>query len=209
MRRTSRSTASGPRSPALFRDQQQKADLEARNALLQFDEVVKIVSSRSRGALNLTSDSIRGLQRIAIQDIYGCAGRFRQGPIAISGTVHQPPPWESVAGCVTEMCDYANSHSEQAIHVASYLMWRVNWIHPFNGGNGRTSRAASYLALCIGLGMVLPGSPTIPDQIVADRQPYYLALDSADAAWRAGQLDISAMESLVQKYLTVQLKSAI
>jgi hypothetical protein len=32
-----------------------------------------------------------------------------------------------------------------AIHLAAYLMWRLNWIHPFADGNGRTARMTSYV----------------------------------------------------------------
>ena len=51
------------------------------------------------------------------------------------------------------------------IHLAAYTMWRVNWIHPFAGGNGRTSRAVSNLVLCARLGYRLPGTLTVPEQI--------------------------------------------
>jgi len=66
-------------------------------------------------------------------------------------------------------------------------MWRVNWIHPFSGGNGRTSRSSIVLLLCARAGTWLGGSEkTIPEQIVDNRQPYYAALDAADAAWSDG-----------------------
>jgi Fic family protein len=84
-------------------------------------------------------------------------------------------------------------------------MWRLNWIHPFFGGNGRTSRAVSYLALCARLGFRLPGEETIPDQIVANRDPYYLALRAADNAWEERRLDVSQMEALMAELLARQL----
>jgi Fic family protein len=82
---------------------------------------------------------------------------------------------------------------------------RLNWIHPFRDGNGRTSRAVSYLVLCARLGMRLPGTKTIPERIAGNKQPYYDALDSADAAWKAGRLDVSAMELLLSDNLAAQL----
>ena len=89
-------------------------------------------------------------------------------------------------------------------------MWRLNWIHPFDDGNGRTSRAISYLALCVGMGgRRLPGTTTIPDLIAADKPAYYQALDAADAACAAGRLDISVMENLLEGLLAKQFMSAI
>jgi Fic family protein len=88
-------------------------------------------------------------------------------------------------------------------------MWRINWIHPFSGGNGRTSRAVSYLALCAKLGYRLPGANTIPDQIVANRKPYYAALDVADSAYSQGKNDVSAMEELLSNLLAIQLSEVL
>jgi Fic family protein len=84
-------------------------------------------------------------------------------------------------------------------------MWRLNWIHPFTDGNGRTARAASYLVLCLRTGYLLPGKKTIPDQISEDRTPYYKALESADQAHREGRIDLSAMEELLSRMLAKQL----
>ena len=86
---------------------------------------------------------------------------------------------------------------------------RLNWIHPFAGGNGRTSRAVSYLVLCARLGYRVPGTDTIPEQIVANRQPYYEALDAADAAWARNIIDMGAMERLLEHALAVQLSSVL
>ena len=194
--------------PALYRTPDEQARLEARNGLLQFDEIQHLIdkSIAVGKPFKLTSSTLKRLHRAAIHDIYICAGKFRKIAVFITNAQHQPPPPERVPVLVDEMCDYVNSSASRSpIHIAAYLMWRLNWIHPFAGGNGRTSRAVSYLALCAKLGYKLPGAPTIPEQIVADRQPYYSALRQADDAWAAGHLNLSEMESLMQNLLTAQL----
>jgi len=105
------------------------------------------------------------------------------------------------------MCDYVNDRWNEStpIHLAAYLMWRLNWIHPFADGNGRTSRIVSYVVLSIRAGAILPGTPTIPDQIVDNRNPYFEALDAADAAYREGKIDVSKMENLLATLLAKQL----
>jgi len=65
----------------------------------------------------------------------------------------------------------------------------------------------SYVILSIRAGTVLPGIPTIPDQIVDNRIPYFEALDAADAAWREGRIDVSRMEELIGELLARQLAS--
>lgn len=54
-------------------------------------------------------------------------------------------------------------------------------------------------------GAELIGTPTIPDQIVDNRQPYFEALDAADAACAEGRLDLSKMEQLLGRLLANQL----
>jgi Fic family protein len=84
-------------------------------------------------------------------------------------------------------------------------MWRLNWIHPFADGNGRTSRIVSYIVLNIKLGYRLPGVKTIPDQIVENRAPYFEALDEADERFQSGVIDVSTMQNLVESLLATQL----
>lgn len=87
-------------------------------------------------------------------------------------------------------------------------MWRLNWIHPFADGNGRTSRILSYVVLSIRAQSVFPGTPTIPEQIVENRDPYFEALDAADAARTEGRVDVGRMEELLSSMLAKQLTSA-
>jgi len=61
-------------------------------------------------------------------------------------------------------------------------LWRLNWIHPFIEGNGRTARAACYYLLCVKHGAILPGRKIVPERIRENREPYYAALKSADTA---------------------------
>jgi Fic family protein len=112
-----------------------------------------------------------------------------------------------VAAFVEEMCDYVNEKWSQqtAIHLASYAMWRLNWIHPFDDGNGRTSRMLSYVILCVRSGQHLPGKNTIPEQISKDKTPYYMALDAADDACRDDRVDVSVLEELLSGMLANQL----
>ena len=144
-RRTDIQRDSRPASHQLFSSSAQKADLEATNGLLQFDEVVRLVVE-SRSGFQLRPSTISKLQRLAIKDIYTCAGNFRTTPVFIEGTTHEPPEASDVAEHVEELCDYVNQAwaASSALHLAAYVMWKVNWIHPFSGGNGRTSNAPDW-----------------------------------------------------------------
>ena len=120
-----------------------------------------------------------------------------------------PPHHDEGPALVAEMCEHANANATRdPLWTAAYLMCRVNWIHPFFGGNGRTSRAVSYLGLSVGLNMELPGRLTIPDQIVADRNPYYDALELAHATCKEGRVDLTPLVSLLDTLLQRQLASS-
>jgi Fic family protein len=167
--------------------------------------VIRLIR-RSDAQLRLTRRKILRLHRLAIQDIYTCAGRFRDWPVAIKGSKHRPPEHRYVRGLVAEMCATANRQTEWSpTKTAAFLLWRLNWIHPFGGGNGRTSRAVAYYALCVRLGLRLPGKFTIVEWIDLDRRRYQEALVDADAAWRADILDVSRMQSLLEDLLERQL----
>lgn len=207
VRSTETQRDSRPDSHELFSDKEEKSRLEARNGLLQFDEVLRLArESIESKSFKLRPSTLQAFQRLAIKDIYTCAGNFRTGPVLIGGSSHRPPRPEDISAHIDDMCDYVNDTvGKTPIHFAAYLMWRINWIHPFAGGNGRTSRAVSYLVLLAKLGQILPGTSTIPDQIVDNRPPYYKALDAADLAWNNNQLDVSEMETLLSKLLANQL----
>src|SRR5262245_60201934 len=96
------------RSTIITSDPVKVAALEARNALVQFDEVIRLAKERS-GNLSLTPDDLLRLQKLATEGIYTTAGQFRTIPIEISHTPHKPPPPEQVQALVDEMCRVANA----------------------------------------------------------------------------------------------------
>ena len=168
---------------AVLDDSLEKAKREAANALRQTERVRQLVLTALDGRqFRLRPSTILDLNRCAINGLDAYAGLWRPGAVEIGQSAHVPPGAHLVPECAEEMCDYVNENWQirSAIHLASFVMWRLNWIHPFTDGNGRTSRAASYLVLSVRSGAWFPGLETIPEQIVANRTPYYSALESAD-----------------------------
>jgi fido (protein-threonine AMPylation protein) len=196
--------------PPLYRTQEEKRSIEARNGALQFLAVLAEIEDWKPES-KLTEKLIKGLQYRAIVNLYSCAGEFRDGPVRIEGVDHQPPDHSEVPLLVEQMCWYVNEHwqDRSPVHLAAYVMWRLNWIHPFFGGNGRTSRSTAYLVLCAKLGFRLPGETTIADYIVAARDAYINALQAADKAWLAGTVDLTAMEDLLEGLLAKQLLAVV
>lgn len=194
----------------IITDPEERARREALNGLRQFDVVVRMVESfldPQRQPFRLRPSHLLDLHREALAGISIYAGNWRPSEIAIGGSRHKPPGAFEVPGRIEEPCDYVNEKWDEKspIHLAAYVMWRLNWIHPFTDGNGRTSRAAAYLILCLKMGYLLPGKRTIPDQISEDKTPYYRALEAADIAWEHGKIDLSSMKNLLDSMLAKQL----
>jgi len=197
----------------LISDPEQKARQEAKNGLRQFDEVLELINYwlQPDRPFKLRISAILSLHRRALEGISSFAGVFRPGGIEIKGSKHTPPGAHLVPENIEQMCDYINENWTKLspLHLAAYTLWRMNWIHPFVDGNGRTSRVVSYLVLCVRLGYVLPGTLTIPEQISRNKTPYYQALEAADTANTSRKLDLSVMEQLLESLLANQLVSVL
>jgi Fic family protein len=197
----------------LITDPDERARREVENGFRQLSLATDIIREHVQDAdrpFRLAPRHLLQLNHAALDGIHMLAGTYRNGPVRIGGSRHEPPAAYIVPEEVAGLCDYVNSQwdRQEALHLCAYTLWRINWIHPFADGNGRTARAAAYVALSIRLNGLLPGSPTIPDQIASDKRPYYDALEAADAAWlNSGQIELSVMEGMLQGMLAKQLLS--
>lgn len=200
----------------LFKDLDEKNRLEARNAGLQSQRIRQLIPAASGLIkppgydLRLTSDLIKDLHYVAMREIYPCAGQFRDWSVRIVGSSHRPPEGSFIEGLVQDMCDRANEGDWDPAETAAFLLWKLNWIHPFGGGNGRTSRAVAHLALCVRLGFErgLPGNPTLAEYIDANRRRYAEALRDADRAWQeSNTIDMGLMTGMIADILEAQFGS--
>lgn len=132
-------------------------------------------------------------------------GQWRNGRVVLNRSDHTPPPPMEVPGL---MENYAEQIAEKwrttdIVHIHAHALWRLNWIHPFFNGNGRTSRAFSYFLVCVKFGKLLPGPFTITAQIQHQKEEHYQALREAD------QGNLGRLESQSRRYLRNQLRAAV
>lgn len=197
----------------LISDPHERARREAENGVRQFNVAIEIIRQHvkdSERPFRLRSSTILQLHREALVGIHPLAGTFRNTRVQITKSKHQPPDAIFVPEEVEWLCRYVNENwDKEAVHLAAYVLWRLNWIHPFADGNGRTARMVSYVVLCTKMDSILPGAPTIPEQIAEDKTPYYKSLEAADAAWRESKaIDLKQMEELLAGMLVTQLYNA-
>jgi len=186
-----------------------RAAREADNGVRQALQVASLVRHgvADPSAFRLTLRSICELNRLAVEGVVPTAGRPRQrSDIEISGSSLLLPKHEDVPALLDDLCATVEQRwHEDALFLSAYVLWRLCWIHPFDDGNGRTARAASYVVLSVRLGLELPGARPIPARIKYAPLAYVRALEAADAKWAAGELDVSQMEKLLAFYLQAQL----
>lgn len=191
-----------------------KAAIEAANGLVQIDYLTELVVKRQQH--DLRESHIRELQAMAVAGLYPCGGTYRDArdTITISHSLHVPPEAAFVPSMVAEMVDWiaqARANGLSTLDRAAYALWRLNWIHPFRGGNGRTSRAIAYLILSMDMGLMLPGTPSLPSLIYANRDAYVEALRDADQSVRDGAADpdLTTMNGYLRELVMRQLANVV
>jgi Fic family protein len=199
---------------ALICSPAEKAAREAANGVEQFDYLTNLVVNQK--LKDVRESQILQLQQIAVTGIYPCAGTYRDARdvISISHSEHIPPPAATVKILVSEMVDKLatdRASGVSALDRAAYALWRLNWIHPFRGGNGRTSRAITNLILGMDAGVLLPGTPSLPSLIYANRAAYVEALQDADKSLRDGadEPDLTTMNGYLRELVIRQLAGVI
>ena len=151
---------------------------------------------------------IKALNFHAIACLHSAAGEYRPCPVTVGQ--HNPPAHWRVPDLMDAFVNDVNVRiaSHDPVVLASYVVWRMNWVHPFINGNGRTARATCYYVLCIANGGWLPGAPILPELIENNRPEYYAALQAADASIaNGGQLDLNLMHALLSRLLTQQTQA--
>lgn len=159
-----------------------------------------------KGAAAFDKYLLWALNHVAVANISQFGGRFRREPIYVGD--HKPPHFREVDDWMDRFISTVqeNWYIWTPTELAAYGLWRLNWIHPFVEGNGRTARAACYYLLCVRSGALLHGRQIVPERIRENREGYEMALRAADRAWDNGHLDFSEMEDYLAALLQAQLE---
>jgi fido (protein-threonine AMPylation protein) len=184
--------------------------VQEQNLLRQYDLLTNCIEiGIEKGIDAFDKYAMWALNYAAVSNICQLGGRYREGPIYVGSHVpphfrEVPPHMDQFFSLIHENWDVIDSPTT----LAAYALWRLNWIHPFIEGNGRTARAACYYLICVRHGELLPGRKIVPERIREARKPYYAALKAADAAWESGHFDVSELDGYLQGLLKAQVEDA-
>ena len=188
-------------NPALY------TKVQEQNLLRQYDLLSNCIEiGLAKGIEAFDKYTLWTLNYTAVANIAQFGGRYREQPIYIGN--HLPPHFKEVPHCMDLF--FSMVHENWTIinhptYLAAYTLWRLNWIHPFVEGNGRTARAACYYLICMKQGSLLPGKKIVPERIRENRERYVSALQAADDAWERGQLDVTQLAEYLSDLLKAQL----
>ncbi|MGC1687660.1 MAG: Fic family protein [Candidatus Acidiferrales bacterium] len=184
--------------------------LEVSNGNRQYDFLRSIVqASLDMGKPFLSQQLIKAFNFHSITCLHAYAGEYRPCPVSVGQYV--PPAHYRVPALMDDFINTVNRAWDQTtdpIAMATSILWRINSIHPFINGNGRTARATCYFVLCIAAGGLLPGTKALPELIRQNRQEYCDALQLGHDSFAQGNLDLSVLHALVSRLVNEQLQSA-
>lgn len=177
----------------------EKADLEIANQAAVVEFLADFVH---KGRTRITRGDVLEIHRLTIGGIYPCAGNFRDArtKVEITGTTHTPASPATVRSQVDDMLEwlYGPGKARPPVQKAAYILWKVNAIHPFNGGNGRVARALAYLVILSEVAPIFAGEP-LPTKLKMKKREYLDALQAADGG------NLAPLEQLVLQCFQEQL----
>jgi Fic family protein len=183
------------------------AKIEEQNLLRQYDLLSNCIDiGLKKGIDAFDKYTLWALNHVAVSNISQFGGRYREEPIYVGS--HVPPHFRDVPNQMDRFFSIIHENWTLVDHPtyrAAYALWRLNWIHPFVEGNGRTARAACYYLISLRQNKLLGGRKIVPERIRENRQPYYDGLKAADAAWEDGQYDINQLAAYLEGLLKGQL----
>lgn len=188
-------------NPELF------AKVQAQNLLRQYDLLSNCIEiGLTKGIESFDKYTLWALNYAAVSNLAQFGGRYREEPIYVGN--HHPPHFREVSDHMDRFLSVIHENWTTINHptmLPAYALWRLNWIHPFVEGNGRTARAACYYLICMKQGRLPGGRKIVPERIRENRQPYYDALQAADYAWEQGDFNVSELAEYLSGLLKAQL----
>jgi fido (protein-threonine AMPylation protein) len=125
--------------------------IQEQNLLRQYDLLSNCIEiGVEKGIDSFDKYTLWALNYAAVANICQLGGRYREGPIYVGN--HIPPHFRDVSQHMDQLFSLIHENWDvikSPTTLAAYTLWRLNWIHPFIEGNGRTARAACYYLICV------------------------------------------------------------
>ena len=159
------------------------------------------------GTCEVSHSLIKAFNSHAVAALHSSAGEYRDGPVTVAGLTF-PPPAEEVGPLMDSLVSDLNAKIALDLDPtvpAAYALWRINRIHPFENGNGRTARAVCYCILCVLSGGWLPGMAILPETL--RNEP--ARTQHIEALQRADEGDLNPLIGLIRAHIAHQIMGSL
>ena len=186
--------------------------LESENSIRQYDfllSVIKAAVSASRPMISTTI--INALNYHAIACLHSNPGIYRPCEMHVNGRTF-PPAHYRVPTLMDHFINEVNLiwQASDAWALSAYCLWKLNQIHPFINGNGRTARALCYFVICVKCGGALPGYPTLPQLMYSKRKEYIQLLRETDIKFESGDDQyLNGLSNFIEALIQRQIQSSV
>lgn len=162
---------------------------EALNEIKNIEVAMSYIDDVIQEKDEISEFFIRELHAITVKDLLKegdkTPGQYRNCPVRISGSKHQPPDFMLVPDYMKELVTFINHNDKPKYDLMKIALvhHRFGWIHPFRNGNGRTVRLLTYALLVkYGFNVQQTGGRVLNPTAVfcSDRSRYYDMLSIAD-----------------------------
>ena len=181
--------------------------LSADNLERQYDFLESIVGAAiAAGRPMISTALISALNHQAICCLHVNAGAYRPCQVTVGG--YEPPQHFRIPELMNAFINEVNRFwdSMDLWTLAAYCLWRLNHIHPFINGNGRTALGLCYFVICVKSGRWLQGAPILPELLRRHHDDYVRCLQAADIASREGEgRYLDAVRDLIMRLMSRQL----
>lgn len=181
--------------------------------LVDYTQDLIVAAIRSKGPAAITPETICTMHGIAMHGLPVSPGKYRDGPVKIRNARHVPPPHTELVLLVDEMCGQIDVERGRGgeVWAAAYALWRLNWIHPFEDGNGRVARALTHLLLSVDMRLPrMPGRRSLPDRILDEPRRYWRCLEAADDFFRRHRrVNVQNLRGFVEKHMRALLREGV
>lgn len=184
--------------------------LEVSNGVRHYDFLKSIVDAAVETERPFLSQTVlKALNFHAIACLHPNAGMYRPCPIRVGEKEDFPAHWQ-LPDLMDDFVNLVNRKWTEThpVLMAAFVLWKLNRIHPFINGNGRTARAACLFILCVSSGGWLPYSPILPQKIRENRDEYVKILQTVDASDEAGALNLQPLIDFLQRLIKEQIDNS-
>ena len=154
-----------------------------------FKYIQRIISEK----VDFSETVIKDIHTLVLMDRPDDRGRYRQIPVRIMGTSHEPPQPYLVPIQMEQLLQELKAEQLHPIEAAALFHLKFEGIHPFIDGNGRTGR------LVLNFMLMQNGYPPINVKFT-DRRKYYGGFEDYYK-----NNDPSSMVKMIAKYIEEQL----